>query len=129
MLIEEKSLKPAAFSLSVFNAPVALATIALNLEGGYSAVYPGQNSFAAGFAAAAAPVLCGRAENILLVYADEMPPLEYSGLCSEACEPLAFGVLLSRKPGPQAVPAANPEFDSPRAFLKKTILTDQGSRE
>jgi hypothetical protein len=134
MLIEEKLLMPAAFSLSVFNTPPALAAIALNLEAGYVAVYPGQNSFAAGLAAAAAPVLCGRAENILLVYADEMPPLEYSGLCAEASEPLAFGILISGKPGQRSIFAVNPaedfgtegSFDSPQAFLKKIFLKSQG---
>jgi hypothetical protein len=140
MLIEEKSLMPAAFSLSVFNTPAALAAIALKLEAGYSAVYPGQNSFAAGLAVAAAPVLCGRAENSLVVYADEMPPPEYSGvpassgLCPEACEPLAFGVLLSREPGQNSVRSlqwsslmeAIPMVNSPQAFLKKMLLTGQG---
>jgi hypothetical protein len=122
MLIEDRALMPAAFSLSVFNAPAALASIALNLESGYSAVYPAQNSFASGLAAAFAPVLCGTAEKILLVYADEAPPPEYSGLYPEPCEPLAFGILVSRNHEAGAIPLVKP-IDSPRAFLSEILLS------
>jgi hypothetical protein len=126
MLIEENSLMPAAFSLSVFNAPPALAAMALRLEAGYTALYPGQDSFDAGLAAAAAAALCGSGEKILLVYADEMPIPEYLRLSTGKCEPLAFGVLLSREPGTESIPLG--EIDragSPAAFLKSLILHRQ----
>ncbi|MDR2073641.1 MAG: beta-ketoacyl synthase chain length factor [Spirochaetaceae bacterium] len=44
-LIVEGDIKPADFSLSVFNAPPALASMAFGLSTGYSAVYPGENNF------------------------------------------------------------------------------------
>jgi hypothetical protein len=44
MQIKDGSFLPAAFSFSVFNAPVALASMALSLKGGYTALYPTNNS-------------------------------------------------------------------------------------
>ena len=124
MLIEEKSLMPAAFSLSVFNAPAALATMALGLKGGYSALYPGNNSFAAGLAAAEA-AFASNTEELVLVYADERAPPEYSGLLTENPDCLAFGLLLTRAPQPGgecrlSVPLStlNEGKDSPSEFLK-----------
>jgi hypothetical protein len=135
MLIEEGDLTPAAFSLSVFNTPPALASIALNLSAGYSAVYPaatpqgaagvsaGDRRFVTGFLAAAAPVLCGSAAEIVLAYADELCPPEYDALCPPDNEPFAFAAVLSPDDGgiPLEIPQQNrpkPPLDSPRGFLK-----------
>jgi hypothetical protein len=115
MLIEDGDVSPAGFSLSVFNTPPALAAIALNLSAGYSAVYPAEDRFETGFLAAAAPLLCGDAEEIVLVYADELAPEEYGSLRPPGNEPLAFAAILSRAPG-EPVPAS--ALESPRAFLK-----------
>jgi len=116
MLIEEKSLMPAAFSLSVFNAPAALASIAFGLKGGYSALYPGNNSFAAGLAAASASFVSGAQEELLFVYADEEAPAEYRGFT----ECLAFGLLLTREPQGLAIPlpSLHEGKDSPSDFLR-----------
>jgi hypothetical protein len=105
MLIEEKSLMPAAFSLSVFNAPPALASIALGLKGGYSALYPGNNAFTAALAAAKAALfsdtaLPSEAGELILVYADEEAPPEYGRFFNECSPAIAFAVLLTRAPQP-----------------------------
>jgi hypothetical protein len=123
MLIEEKTLRPAAFSLSVFNAPAALATMALGLKGGYSALYPGKNSFAAGVKAAQAALLYGAQEELCLVYADEEVQSEYAGLCRDIPAPAAFAILLSRTSGSSRVslPALD-ENESPLDFLKRLLL-------
>ncbi|MDR2096055.1 MAG: beta-ketoacyl synthase chain length factor [Treponema sp.] len=129
MLVNEGSLTPAAFSFSVFNAPPALATIALGLSAGYSAVYPAYNRFAAGLLAAAAPILCGDAAEIALAYADELIPPEYESLCPACAEPFAFAALLAAKPGDTVLSLRFPSegvyaetsdgpMDSPAAFLK-----------
>jgi hypothetical protein len=98
MLIEDGDLTPAAFSLSVFNTPPALAAIALDLRAGYSAVYPAKNSFTTGLLSAAAPVLGGSAGEIVFVYADELCTQEYAALPgSQNNEPFAFAALLSAK--------------------------------
>jgi hypothetical protein len=130
MLIEEKSLMPAAFSLSVFNAPPALASIALGLKGGYSALYPGNNSFAAALAAAEAALSSNTGE-LVFVYADEQAPPEYGRYFNECSPAVAFAVLLTRKPqsssipfsslkgvgGPEGVPSGDP-LD----FLRRLLL-------
>jgi hypothetical protein len=129
MLIEEKELSPAAFSLSVFNAPAALASMALSLKGGYSALYPGNNSFAAGLKAAVAALLCGAPKELCLVYADEEVQGEYLGLCRDAPvpAPAAFGLLLSRSPEGSGVLLPAPDEDdspkdSPLDFLRRLLL-------
>ena len=108
MVIEDRAIAPAAFSLSVFNTPIALASIALGLKGGYTAIYPGGNSFATGLAMAKAAFLSG-ANQLLVVYADEEIPQEYKYLSGNAADetdpfpPLAFALLLDREPGPNSV--------------------------
>ena len=95
-LIEEESILPAAFSLSVFNAAIAQATIALGLKGGYTCVFPSGADFASGVLSAAAPVLAqGGDTKIVLVYADENVPDYYKNFLQGPNEPLAFAALLS----------------------------------
>jgi hypothetical protein len=126
MLIETGSVMPAAFSLSVFNTPAALAAIALNLPGGYSAVYPGEDRFYTGLLSAAAPILGGGPEETVLVYADELVPPEYEGLGSPQNRPFAFAAVLSRV-NSAVTPASSlpvdlsregPESSSPEQFLR-----------
>jgi hypothetical protein len=122
MLIEDGELKPAAFSLSVFNTAPAEASIALGLTSGYTAIYPG--NFRDGLLAAAAPVLCGK-RKIALVYADEYGPPEYGALCSHV--PLAFAALLSPNQEGQGVSLSIGEdaglMASPERFLQYCLLS------
>ena len=126
MLIEEGELSPAAFSLSVFNAPVALASMAFALKGGYAALYPGKNSFTAGIKAAEAAILSGTTEEVALVYVDENVPPEYRCFFQEypPPPPLAFGLLLSRVHRPLSIPLSllKTEEDNPFDFLKQLLL-------
>ena len=95
-LIEEESILPAAFSLSVFNAAIAQATIALGLKGGYTCVFPSGADFASGVLSAAAPVLAqGGDTKIVFVYADENVPDYYKEFLQGPNDPLAFAALLS----------------------------------
>jgi len=131
MLIEEGDISPAVFSLSVFNTPVALATMALKLKGGYCAIYPQNNSFAAGIKAAQAALLCGgnshadAVNEIILVYADEQGPSEYECFMS-GNNPAAFGILLScNNTADQIRGAPLSQFeneDDPLVFLKRLLL-------
>jgi len=133
MLIEEKSLMPAAFSLSVFNAPAALASIALGLKGGYTALYPGNNSFAAGLAAAEASLLKeapllseaplpGAQSELIFVYADEQAPPEYGCYFKEDHSALAFAFLLTREPQPSGECRVEPKVrGSPLASQSVSI--------
>ena len=119
-LIEEESILPAAFSLSVFNAAIAQATIALGLKGGYTCVFPSGADFASGVLSAAAPVLAqGGDTKIVLVYADENVPDYYKNFLQGPNEPLAFAALLSSQKTDNSV-----ELDleniprSPREFVQ-----------
>jgi hypothetical protein len=125
MLFEEGDLLPAAFSLSVFNAPPALASMALNLNAGYSAVYPGENKFSSALLGAAASLsaasLMAAAQQkksafLALVYADEALIDEYKALEKEPIPAQAFAALLSAKAGPSGIPL--PFRESPEAFLQ-----------
>ncbi|MDR0599442.1 MAG: beta-ketoacyl synthase chain length factor [Treponema sp.] len=133
-LFEEGEIPPAAFSLSVFNAPPALASMALNLTAGYSAVYPGGNNFRSALRGAAASLLAvppGGAprsgERLALAYADEALIPEYRPLGrvppgaapGHSVPPLAFAALLSAAPEDGAGAALPPEEDweTPGAFL------------
>ncbi len=97
-LIGEHDVLPASFSLSVFNTPMALASMACHLKGGYSVLFPAADSFYDGFLTACAPLLCGDEEQILFVYADELVPSEYAAFCPADADPLAFAFLLSARP-------------------------------
>ena len=143
MLIEDNDILPAAFSLSVFNAPAALVSIAFGLKGGYSAIYPGKNSFASGLMLAEAALqeaaLQGEAlqeaePELIFIYADEEIPSEYNemNLRGEAARrqipgkhfPLAFAFLLTRKQGGFSIPLSSLKMgtDTPEDFLKRLLL-------
>jgi len=126
MLIEEKSLSPAAFSLSVFNAPAALASIALGLKGGYSAIYPGNNSFATALEAASSSFIYEKQKELIFVYADEQTPPEYG---RDECSPaIAFAFLLTIKHQSSSIPLSSinegEDYFSgrPLDFLRRLLL-------
>lgn len=96
-IIEDTEIMPAGFSLSVFNTPIALATLSLKLKSGYSVIYPSKENFISALQGAVAPVLCGAEENIIFIYADEYVPSEYGNLQPVPNEPLAFAAVVSSK--------------------------------
>lgn len=124
LLIEQKTVMPAAFSLSVFNTPVALATIALNIRSGYTAIYPGEDRFYDGFLSAAAPLADSETEEIVLIYADEFVPEEYRPLISGNPQVLAFGAVLSCKKNgiPVSLSRDSMYLGTPEKFLKNLYL-------
>ena len=119
-LIEEESILPAAFSLSVFNAAIAQATIALGLKGGYTCVFPSGADFASGVLSATAPVLAqGGDAKIVLVYADENVPDYYKEFLQGPNEPLAFAALLSSQKKDNSVKLDLENIPrSPREFVQ-----------
>ena len=117
-IINEKMILPAGFSLSVFNTPIALATIAFGLTGGYSAVYPSKGDLPSALKTAVSPVLCGEEKKIVFVYADELVPECY---CVEST-PLAFAAVVSSEKMPDFLKIG--DFDSektPEGFLKRLL--------
>lgn len=100
-LFEDQMILPASFSLSVFNSPIALATIESKIQAGYSAIFPTDDNFRDGFFSAAASVLCESQDKVILVYADELIPDEYSGIAPKEKPPLAFACILSKEKLPE----------------------------
>jgi len=124
VFIKDNVISPAAFSLSVFNAPVALATMALGLKGGYTALYPSNDSFTTGIKVAEAALHSSSAGELAFVYADEEAPPNYGCFSEECPVPAAFGLLLSRTPQPNSVPlpVLSGEMTTPLTFLKHLLL-------
>jgi hypothetical protein len=92
-LARSGEVSPAAFSLSVFNAPASLLSISEHGRGGATTVHAGEASFSAGLicglgllAAASAP--------LLLVAADELVPEAYSSIQRDRGLPFAVAFLL-----------------------------------
>ena len=122
MLFEEHAILPAAFSLSVFNAAPAAATIALGLHGGYSAIFPSQGNFRAALLAACAPVCSHDEEKLLFVYADEKIPDCYATLAQRDALPLSFATVLSAQESEGSVELDTDNLPStPETFLRMII--------
>ena len=94
-IIKDGAILPAAFSLSVFNAPIAEASIALGLKSGYSVITPSQENFASALLAACAPVLCEEEKAIMFIYADEYIREEYGDLRPSDNSALSFAFVIS----------------------------------
>lgn len=121
--IEDGTILPAGFSLSVFNTPISSATLAFGLKGGYSVVYPSKSNFADALKTAVAPVLAGTEKEIIFVYADELVPEEYGDKRPEENIPLAFACVISaeNKPGSVTFSDFTKVEKSPVQFLKNLI--------
>jgi hypothetical protein len=93
-LIESGEVTPAAFSLSVFNTPVALLSIAEKNHRRGSALYGGEASFCTALLEALA--LTGRSgEPVLVLCGDEALPEDWRPLAPGPVFPHAVGLLLS----------------------------------
>lgn len=119
---EDCEIKPATFSLSVYNCPVAQATMAFSLEGGYTAVYPKEGDFYSVLLSAAAPLLTGEEKEILFVFADEAVIESYKdvplyGKNSRIDDAFAFAALLSTSEGKEPLDLAFWKNKSPRDFI------------
>lgn len=78
-LIDTGAVSPAHFSLSVFNASVANATILENNTAGYSAVFSGKESFTSGLTDCLAALQnCDDATERTFIFADELIPETYA---------------------------------------------------
>ncbi len=94
-IIEDSEILPAGFSLSVFNTPIAAASLCLKLKAGYSVIYPSKQDFSAAFLSAASTILSGSEQNIIFVYADEYVPDVYGSLQPKDNFGTAFACILS----------------------------------
>ncbi|MBP5576414.1 MAG: beta-ketoacyl synthase chain length factor [Treponema sp.] len=104
-VITEGSVMPAAFSLSTFNAPIALATLQCGIKSGYEVVFPSKGNFSYALQAAEASVFGGKNDRILFVYGEELFPKEYDSIKSVKEGnihipniPLAFALVIGNSP-------------------------------
>lgn len=100
-IIEDQMILPASFSLSVFNTPIALATIACNIKSGYNTIFPSNENFKNALLCSAAPVLAGMQKKIIFVYADEIIPPEYEKIAPSDRPPVAFAFEISQNEIPR----------------------------
>lgn len=94
-IITDENILPASFSLSVFNAPIAEATLALSLKSGYSVITPSKENFASALLAACASVLCKREKSVMFIYADEYVREEYGDLRPKDNKALSFAFVIT----------------------------------
>ena len=120
-LVDDFAILPAQFSLSVFNTPPAVATIALQIKNGYTALYPSEHRLYDAFMAAVAPVLAGIEKQVIFAYGDELIPEDYESIKTDDEQklfPLAFALVISaeKTAGACVVPEGIEKF-SPEDFL------------
>lgn len=78
ILIDTGKVSPSHFSSSVFNTPVANATILEKNTAGYSAVYGGKNAFSDGLTDCLAAMEIEPAEDRSFIFAEELIPETYA---------------------------------------------------
>jgi len=110
-LAQDSEIRPAQFSVSVFNAPCALSSIALNLKGGYTVIFCAD--FSNAFKCAVAPLFAGSEDEVLFVFADEFIPTEYN----VKNESFAFACVLSLEGGAVKFSRENMRGLNPEKFL------------
>jgi hypothetical protein len=77
-LIDTGMVSPAHFSLSVFNASVANASILESNTAGYSAVFSGKNAFVTGLTDCLAALEVENTDSRTFIFADELIPETYA---------------------------------------------------
>lgn len=77
-ILETGNVSPAHFSLSVFNASIANATILEKNDAGYSAVFSGKDAFRNGLADCVAALATGNETERIFIFADEQIPETYA---------------------------------------------------
>ncbi len=77
-LLQTGNVSPAHFSLSVFNASIANATILEKNTAGYSAVFSGKEAFRYGLADCVAALEAGSEKERIFIFADEKVPETYA---------------------------------------------------
>ena len=127
----DKEILPASFSFSVFNAPIALASLACKLKSGYSVLFPAENDFKNAFFTAAAPLLCSDEKSQIFVYGNEVIPEEYQGHFPQTAadgtdlnEPFVFATVISSEKSEvcsREIDLDSCNLRSAQAFLKEIL--------
>jgi len=123
-LLDTHQVSPAAFSLSVFNAPVAALSILDKNTAGYTALFPGKDAFRLGLLDAAAAIQSGSDEERLFIYADEYIPEEYRSIISHMTYPFSLALVLTKKQDESIaeLPSSLNQYDTALSFLKDLLV-------
>ncbi len=101
-LLEEGNVRPAAFSLSVFNTPVSLLSIHEGLTGALSVLLAGKHILASSLITLLSRLEYGDNSRGLLLFADETLPEEYRPLTDYKGHAYAFGLKILMVPEKKA---------------------------
>jgi hypothetical protein len=102
-ILESGKVSPAKFSNSVFNTPVAVATIAEKNTAGYSAISAGKNSFYYGLCECIAALRSGMDKERIFVNGDELIPELYQVLSGGANTPFILALFLTLSPSDYSI--------------------------
>lgn len=118
-------LKPAHFSLSVFNTPPAQATILLSSKTPYTSLFSGKESVIRNLTGCARAFLKAKGSgSVLIIYAEEAAPEEYRNNLRELYMPLSIAVKLAYSPQDDPIPDA--ALASPEEFAHFLLRTQRG---
>ena len=94
-LLENGEIRPADFSLSVFNTPLSLLSIEEKAKGSVNVLLAGEKTLAAGLQSMTSHGVCCPDERQLILFADELLPEEYETLAESPSVPYAFGFIIN----------------------------------
>ncbi len=94
-LLDDGEIRPADFSLSVFNTPLSLLSIEEKAKGSVNVLLAGEKTAAAGLQSMTAHGVCCPEERQLILFADELLPEEYETLAVTPSVPYAFGFIIN----------------------------------
>ena len=96
----ENEVKPASFSLSVFNASAAEATILLDSQIPYSVFFSGKDKVISNLLkVGTAPISSCRINSSILIYAEESLPPGYRGNAAWIPDPIVIGIKITSEEG------------------------------
>jgi hypothetical protein len=101
-LVRGEILSPTQFALSVNNAVLGQYSMAADNRQSMTTLSAGEQTYPLGWLEALSQ-LQSEAEQVLLVYADEVPPAVYSGQVKSPITGFAHAVLLDRKNGQELI--------------------------
>ena len=96
-LIASGEVSPGVFSLSVFNAPVFLLSIAEHIHAAGNALYTRDRGAVVAMMEALGILLRPESRDCLVLFGEEYLPAPYRTLVVDVPEPYAFGMLISRE--------------------------------